>query len=404
MNFTDIFIRKPVLSLVVTFVILVAGFQSIGSLNVRQYPRSENAIVTVTTAYIGANAKLVRGFITTPLERAIAAADGIDYIDSTSSQGLSTIQARLRLNYDANKALSEISSKVNQVRGDLPPEAEVPVINVETADSRFASAYLRFTSGILQQNEITDYLVRSVQPRLTALPGVQRADILGARTFAMRIWLDPVRMASLGVSPSDVRSALAANNYLSAVGQTKGSWIQVDLTANTNLSSVEEFRRLVVRKDGDKFIRLEDIANVVLGAEDYDTEVRFSGETAVFMGIWPLPNANSLDVMKRVRAEMKEIQKDLPTGLQAGIAYDGTVYIEDAIKEVLKAEGKPEKIWDKIVPGKLDRFVADNTLLDQDRCLLNQFFVLDETKTVEAAVKAFADSAAIVAFRRVAIG
>ncbi len=340
MNFTDIFIRKPVLSLVVTFVILVAGFQSIGSLNVRQYPRSENAIVTVTTAYIGANAKLVRGFITTPLERAIAAADGIDYIDSTSSQGLSTIQARLRLNYDANKALSEISSKVNQVRGDLPPEAEVPVINVETADSRFASAYLRFTSDILQQNEITDYLVRSVQPRLTALPGVQRADILGARTFAMRIWLDPVRMASLGVSPSDVRSALAANNYLSAVGQTKGSWIQVDLTANTNLSSVEEFRRLVVRKEGDKFIRLEDIANVVLGAEDYDTEVRFSGETAVFMGIWPLPNANSLDVMKRVRAEMKEIEKDLPTGLQAGIAYDGTIYIEDAIKEVVKTLGE----------------------------------------------------------------
>lgn len=336
MQFTDLFIRRPVLALVVTLVIIVAGLQAIRSLNVRQYPRSENAVVTVTTVYVGANAELVRGFITTPLERVIAAADGIDYIESTSAQGLSTINARLRLNYDANKALAEISSKVDQVRGDLPPESEVPVINIETADSRFASAYLRFTSSILQQNEITDYLVRVVQPRLTALEGVQRADILGARTFAMRIWLDPAKMASMGVSPSDVRAALEANNYLSAVGQTRGSWIQVDLTADTSLASPAEFKRLVVKKDTTRFVRLEDIAEVVLGAEDYDTEVRFSGETAVFMGVWTLPNANSLDVMDRVRGEMSQIERDLPTGLQAGIAYDGTRYIEDAIHEVVR--------------------------------------------------------------------
>ena len=336
MNFTDIFIRRPVLSLVVTMVILVAGLQAIRSLNVRQYPRSENAVITVTTVYIGASADLVRGFITTPLERVIAAADGIDYIESTSAQGLSTIKVRLKLNYDATRALSEINSKVNQVRGDLPPEAEVPILNIETADTRFASAYLRFTSNILKQNEITDYLVRAVQPRLTSLPGVQRADLLGARTFAMRVWLDPAKMASQGISPSDVRMALAANNYLAAVGETRGAWIQVNLTANTNLTSVEDFRRMVVRQDKDKLVRLEDIATVALGAENYDTEVRFSGETAVFMGIWTLPNANALDVIRHVREEMEQIKKDLPSGLDAGLAYDSTDYIQNAIHEVIK--------------------------------------------------------------------
>src|SRR6266576_6208497 len=211
-SFTDIFIRRPVLAIVVNLVILIAGFQAIRSVNVRQYPRSENASVTVTTVYVGASAELVRGFITTPLERAIAAADGIDYLQSQSSQGISTITARLKLNYDSNKALSEISSKVNQVRGDLPPEAEIPVINIASADSQFASCYLSFTSDILQANEIPDYLTRIVQPRLTALGGVQRADILGGRTFAMRIWMKPERMAALNISPANVRDALAKNN------------------------------------------------------------------------------------------------------------------------------------------------------------------------------------------------
>jgi len=335
-KFTDIFIRRPVLALVVNLIIIVGGLQAIRNLNVRQYPRSENAVVTVTTVYVGASADLVRGFITTPLERAIAAADGIDYIQSQSQQGLSTINARLKLNYDTIKALAEIGSKVDQVRGDLPPEAEVPAINVESADSRFASAYLSFASDVLAQNQITDYLARVVQPRLSAIAGVQRADILGARTFAMRIWLKPERMAAFNISPVQVRQALAANNFLAAVGQTKGALVQVNLTANTDLRSVEEFRQLVVRQTGGAVVRLKDIADVVLGSEDYDTAVRFSGRTAVFMGIWPLPNANSLDVIKRVRAEMAGIRKDVPAGLTAQVAYDATTYIDNAIHEVVK--------------------------------------------------------------------
>jgi multidrug efflux pump len=335
-SFTDIFIRRPVLALVVNLVILIAGVQAIRSLVVRQYPRSDNATVTVTTVYVGASADLVRGFITTPLERAIAGADGIDYLESTSALGLSTITARLKLNYDPTKALAEISSKVDQVRNDLPPEAEVPIINITSADSQFAGAYLSFASDILEANQITDYLVRIVQPRLSALEGVQRADILGGRTFAMRIWLKPDRMTALGINPNQIRVALGANNFLSAVGRTKGALVQVNLSANTDLRSLEEFRNLVVRQSGDTLVRLRDVADVVLGAEDYESEVRFGGERAVFMGIWPLPNANALDVIKRVRAEMVQIQKELPTGLTGRIAYDATTYIDDAIHEVLK--------------------------------------------------------------------
>ncbi|MEW6426746.1 MAG: efflux RND transporter permease subunit [Thermodesulfobacteriota bacterium] len=339
MKFTDLFIHRPVLSLVVSLLIVIAGLQAVRSLNVRQYPRSENSTVTVTTIYVGASAELVRGFITTPLERAIAAADGIDYIQSESALGMSTINVRLKLNYDATRALAEISSKVDQVRADLPPEAEVPVINVTSADSEFASAYLSFTSDVLEQNQITDYLMRSVQPRLSALEGVQRADILGGRTFAMRIWLKPDKLAAYRITPTEVRQALAANNYLAALGRTKGALIQVNLTADTNLQSVADFKRLVVREEGGAIVRVEDIAEVVLGAEDYDAEVRFSGQTAVFMGIWPLPNANSLDVIKRVRAEMEEIGKDLPSGMGARVAYDATDYIDNAIREVIKTLG-----------------------------------------------------------------
>jgi len=334
--FTDLFVRRPVLAIVVAMLIIVAGLQAVFTLNVRQYPKSDNASVTVTTVYIGASADLVRGFITTPLERAIAGADGIDYIESQSSQGRSVITARLKLNYDSTKALSEISSKVDQVRGDLPPEAEVPIINIENADSEQAAAYLRFVSDILKPNEVTDYLTRVVQPRLSALAGVQRAEILGGRTFAMRIWLKPDRMAALNISPAQIRAALAGNNYLSAVGQTKGALVTVNLTANTDLRTAEEFEQLVLRTSGGAVVRLKDVADVVLGAEDYDSEVRFSGEEAVFMGIWVLPNANSLDVIRAVRTEMESIQKDLPTGMEAGVAYDSTIYIKDAIQEVIK--------------------------------------------------------------------
>ncbi len=336
MRFTDLFIRRPVVAVVVNLVIVIAGLQAVRSLNVRQYPRSENAAITVTTAYVGANAELVRGFITTPLERVIASADGVDYIESESKQNVSIIRARLRLNYDATRALAEIGSKVDQVRRDLPPEAEVPILNVESADSQFASAYLSFSSQFLKQNEITDYLVRVVQPRLSAIEGVQRADVLGARTFAMRIWLKPDRMAALNVSPAQVRQALAANNYLAAVGQTKGSLVQVNLTANTDLRSVKEFQQLVIRERNGAMVRLGDVAEVVLGAEDYDAAVNFSGQTAVFIGVWALPNANSLDVIKRVRVEMASMQKELPEQLKAGVAYDATTYIQSAIEEVVR--------------------------------------------------------------------
>ena len=200
-SFTDLFIKRPVLAMVVSFVILIAGLQAMKTLNVRQYPRSDIAAITVTTVYVGADAELVRGFITTPIERAIAAADGIDYIQSQSQQSVSTITARLKLNYDANKALSDISSRVDAIRNNLPPESQIPVIAIQAADSQFASAYLSFTSNILQPNEVTDYLVRLVQPRLTAVGGVQKADILGGRTFAMRIWMKPERMAALNISP-----------------------------------------------------------------------------------------------------------------------------------------------------------------------------------------------------------
>src|SRR5437868_6861791 len=336
MKITDLFIRRPILALVVNLIIVIAGVQAIRTLNVRQYPRSENAAITVTTVYVGANADLVRGFVTTPLERVIASADGIDYIESESAQGVSTITARLRLNYDSTKALAEIGSKVDQVRGDLPPEAQVPVLNIESADSQFASAYLSFSSEFLKQNEITDYLVRIVQPRLTAIEGVQRADILGGRTFPMRIWLKPDRMAALNVSPAQVRQALAANNYLAAVGQTKGSLVKVNLTANTDLHTADDFKQLVIRQENGKLIRLSDIADVVLGAEDYDTEVRYSQQRAVFMGIRVLPNANQVDVIKRARTELEQIKRELPTGMQASVAYDATAYINDAMHEVFK--------------------------------------------------------------------
>ncbi len=336
MRLTDLFVKRPVLAIVVNLVILIAGLQSIRSLSVRQYPRSDIAVVRVSTVYVGANADLVRGFITTPLERVIASADGIDYMESSSAQALSTITVHLRLNYDTNAALTQIQAKVAQVRNDLPPEAEAPIIELETADNQFAAVYLSFSSADLDQNQITDYLMRVVQPKLSAISGVQRADILGNRTFAMRIWLKPEKMAALGISPSALREALAHNNYLSALGKTKGSMVSVNLVANTDLRTPEEFRQLVVKKQGGVIVRLGEIADVVLGAENYDQDVRFNGETATFMGVWVLPTANSLDVIRKVREAMPDIEAQVPAGMKVGIPYDSTEYIQDAINEVLR--------------------------------------------------------------------
>jgi multidrug efflux pump len=336
MKLTDIFIRRPVLAIVVNLIIIIAGVQAIRSLNVRQYPKLESATVTVVTPYVGANAELVRGFITTPLERAIAAADGIDFIESQSTQGLSTINVRLKLNFPASAALADISARVNQVRQDLPPEAEVPAINIEPSDSQVAAMYMSFGSDILEDNQVTDYLTRVVQPRLSAIAGVQRADILGGRNFALRAWLKPDRMAALGVSPAEIRQALASNNYLAAVGQTKGQLVQINLTATTDLQTVEGFKKLVIRERDGALVRLEDIADVALGADNYDQDVRLSGRKEVFMGIWVLPNANSLDVIAQVRDELETIKTELPTGMRATVAFDSTNYINSAVNEVTR--------------------------------------------------------------------
>ncbi|HTS04074.1 MAG TPA: efflux RND transporter permease subunit [Candidatus Eisenbacteria bacterium] len=335
MKFTDIFVKRPVLATVVNLVILIAGLQAIRSLSVRQYPRSDIAVVQITTVYVGANADLVRGFVTTPIERVVASADGIDYMESTSAQGLSTIQVHLKINYDTTAALTQIQAKVAQVRNDLPPDAQIPVIDLQTADTQFAAMYLGFSSKDLDQNQITDYLTRVVQPKLSAISGVQRADILGNRTFAMRLWLKPQEMAARGVSPSDVHDALSKNNYLSALGSTKGSMVSVNLVANTDLRTPEEFRQMVIKENSGTVVRLGEIADVQLGAENYDQDVRFNGETATFMGIWVLPTANSLDVIKSVRAQLPAIEAQLPTGMKAGVPYDSTAYIQDAIDEVL---------------------------------------------------------------------
>jgi multidrug efflux pump len=335
MAFTDLFIKRPVLAVVVSLLIVIAGVQSIRALSVRQYPRSDIAIVTVTTAYVGANADLVRGFITTPLERVIASADGIDYMESASAQGVSTITVHLRLNYDTNAALTQIQAKVAQVRNDLPPEAEAPIIDLQTADNQFASIYLGFSSDDLDPNQVTDYLTRVVQPKLSAIAGVQRADILGGRTFAMRIWLEPGQMAAHGISPSMVRDALARNNSLSAIGQTKGSMVSVNLVANTDLRTPEEFRQLVVKEQDGDVVRLGDIADVQLGAENYEQDIRFNGQSATFMGVWALPTANTLDVVARVREALPGIGAQLPPGMTLGVPYDATEYIHDALREVL---------------------------------------------------------------------
>ncbi|KEA63384.1 RND multidrug efflux transporter [Marinobacterium lacunae] len=333
--FTDIFVRRPVLAIVVSVVIIIAGVQSWWSLSVRQYPQSENASITITTPYIGASAEVVKGFVTTEIERAIGAVQGVDYVESKSLLGLSMVTARLELNYEPTKALTDITAQVNQVRNSLPAEAEVPSISIQSADSEFAAAYLSFSSDTLSQAEITDYLVRVVQPRLSALEGVQRADIFGARTFAMRVWLDPGRMASLNISPVEVRTALASNNYLAAVGNTKGNMVQVNLTANTDLHTREQFEQLVVRNENDTIIRLRDVADVELGAEDYETNVSFNGQNAVFMGIFPLPDSNTIDVIGLVRKDLEGIKAGLPSGMEADIGYDASAYINDAIHEVV---------------------------------------------------------------------
>jgi multidrug efflux pump len=335
MNFTDIFIRKPVLAIVVSALILVLGLRALTALQVRQYPKTQNAVVTITTAYYGADAQTIAGFITQPLEQAIAQAQGIDYLSSTSTTGLSTITATLRLNYDANRALTEIQTQVTSVRNQLPPQAQQPVLNIAIGQT-IDAMYMGFRSDVLPSNSITDYLARVVKPKLDALPGVQTAEILGGRQFALRAWLNPAQLAAHGVTAADVFQVLATNNYLAAVGTTKGQMVSVDLTANTDLHTVEEFKQLAVRQKNGAIVRLRDVATVVLGAEDYDANVAFSGKLAVFIGVKVAPDANLLDVAQRVRSLMPEIQSQLPRGLQGTIVYDSTGFVTSSIREVVK--------------------------------------------------------------------
>ena len=335
MNFTDVFIRKPVLATTISLLILVLGARSLLSLTVRQYPKTQNAVVTVNTAYYGADAQTVAGFITQPLEGAIAQAQGIDYMSSTSASGVSIITATLRLNYDANRALTEITTQVSSVRNQLPPDAQQPVLSVQVGQT-IDSMYMGFFSDVLPNNNVTDYLVRVVKPQLDSLEGVQTAEILGARQFALRAWLDPQRMAAYGVTASDVRTALANNNYLAALGTTKGQMVSVDLTAATSLHSVDEFKKLVLRQKDGAIVRLDDIANVTLGAENYDFTTAFGGRGSVFIGIKVAPDANVLDVVKRVRAAFPEIRSQMPNGITGEIVYDATQFISSSIDEVEK--------------------------------------------------------------------
>jgi len=334
MKFTDIFIRKPVLAMVISLLILVLGLRSAFSLAIGQYPKTENAVVTITTAYYGADAGTVAGFITQPLESSVAQAQGIDYLSSSSVNSVSSITATLRLNYSGNKALTEITTRVNAVRNQLPPEAQQPVITVQAGDTTDAM-YLGFASDQLPSNNITDYLLRVVKPKLDSLPGVQTAEILGGRNFAMRVWIDPQRLAAHGLTAADVQQALVANNYLSALGASKGQMVAVDLTAQTDLHSVEGFRQLAVKRDPGGITRLADVATVVLGADDYSVDVAFSGQRSVFMGIKVAPEANILEVAKRIRTAFPELQAQLPAGLTGKIVYDGTNYINTSIHEVV---------------------------------------------------------------------
>lgn len=335
MKFTDLYIRRPVLAIVISLLIVVLGVKGLFSLPVSQYPKTENAVVTISTAYYGADAQTVAGFITQPLESAIAQAQGIDYLSSSSTSGVSTITATLRLNYDANRALTEITTQVNSVKNQLPTQAQAPVLTVQTGQT-IDAMYMGFYSDTLPTNNVTDFLMREIKPKLDSIEGVQTAEILGARTFALRAWLDSAKMAAFGVTAADVSAALASNNYLTALGASKGQMVTVPLTASTDLHSVDEFKQLAVKQSNGAIVHLEDIATVTLGSENYDFNVSFSGVRSVFIGIKVAPDANILDVASRVRSSFPALASELPKGLTGKIVYDSTEFINTSIYEVIK--------------------------------------------------------------------
>ncbi|TKT69966.1 MexW/MexI family multidrug efflux RND transporter permease subunit [Afipia massiliensis] len=333
MAFTDIFIKRPVLSLVVSLLILLIGFQAATHLGIRQYPKLSNTVVTITTSYPGASPDLMQGFITQPIEQAVASAEGVDYITSSSVQGLSTITVYVKLNVDPNSALTEVSSKVSSVRYLIPRESNDPVITKSTGQTT-AVMYLGFASDELSGPQISDYLARVVQPILATVDGVASADILGAQTLATRIWLDPARMAGRNVSPDDVQAAIRANNFQAAAGQTKGYFIVSNVTTNTDLTSIDQFKRMTVKAKDGGFVRLEDIATVELGAQSTDSSVSLSGQQAIFIGVQSTPQGNPLNIVKGVRALFPEIERNLPPSLKMRVAYDSTKFIQSSIDEV----------------------------------------------------------------------
>jgi multidrug efflux pump len=334
MRFTDIFIRRPVLATVVSLLILVLGLRAMNSLQVLQYPKTQNTVVTVTTIYYGADPSVVAGFVTTPLETAIAQANGIDYMSSTSLSGVSTISIYLRLNYDGDKALTEINTKIASVLNQLPTGTQQPQLTVQVGQT-IDAMYIGFDSRVLQPNQITDYLVRVVQPKLQAVPGVQTAELLGGKYFALRAWLDPNKLAAQGLTAADVSQALASNNYIAGAGTTKGQMVQVNLSASTDLHTLDSFRNLILKQSGPAIVRLKDVANVTLGNDDYESEVGFDGQRAVYIGIQVAPAANLLDVIKGVRTVFPTIQSQLPQGLNGTIVYDSTDFVSSSIREVV---------------------------------------------------------------------
>src|SRR5687767_13803994 len=325
-SFTDIFIKHPVLAVVVNLVLVLVGWRALTTLPVQQYPKIESSSVVINTVYYGASAETVRGFLTTPIERAVSAISGVDYIESTSRAGVSTVTVRLKLNHNSTAALAEVSARLQQVRSELPAEAQPPVVEVQRADRPYASFYLSFTSSKRSSPELTDWLLRTLQPQLANLPGVQRLTFEGGPQIAMRVWIDPERLAALGLAPADVYSALQRNNYLAAVGRTKNELVQVNLLANTDLRSAAEFRDLIVSERDGAIVRLSDVAKVELGAEEADMVAKHSHKEAVYLGVWPLIGENEIDVAHRLRAEMDRIRPTLPGDIDMQMAYDGTVF------------------------------------------------------------------------------
>src|SRR5687767_4946064 len=335
-SFTDVFIKHPVLAIVVNLVILLVGWRALTSLPVQQYPKIESSSVVISTVYYGASAETVRGFLTTPIERSVSAISGVDYVESTSRAGVSTVTVRLKLNHSSTTALAEVTARLQQVRSELPAEAEPPAVEIQRADRPYASFYLSFTSTERDGPAITDWLVRTMQPQLSTLQGVQRVSFEGARQIAMRVWIDPDRLAAVNLAPGDVHEALRRNNYLAAVGQTKGNLVQVSLLANTDLRSVDEFNDLIVADRDGAIVRLSDVARVELGAEEASMVAKFGEREAVYLGVYPLVGTNEIEVAHRLRAEMERIRPTLPADIDMKLAYDATVFMEDALKEITK--------------------------------------------------------------------